>query len=105
MDDFTKYEYNAKYEFQKLLDEDELRDVAVLVYANKQDLPNSIADTEVAYRLGLSRERSHEWFVQSSVGVTGRGLYEGLDWLIRAIKRRNKKKKESNTNRVTITTS
>jgi ADP-ribosylation factor protein 1/Arf/Sar family protein len=105
IDDSKNYEYNAKYELQKLLNEDELRDVILLVYANKQDLPNALSDTEVAYRLGLCTERSHEWFVQSSIGATGQGLYDGLDWLIRAIKRRNKKKKKSNTNRGTITSS
>merc|ERR1712154_171038 len=33
---------DAKEELTKMLNEDEMRDVAVLVFANKQDLPNSM---------------------------------------------------------------
>jgi signal recognition particle receptor subunit beta len=37
----------AAEELNKMLNEDELRDAAVLVFANKQDLPNAMSVAEV----------------------------------------------------------
>merc|ERR1719408_1146101 len=38
---------DAREELAKMLEEDEMRDAAVLVFANKQDLPNAMAAAEV----------------------------------------------------------
>ncbi|KAH0788941.1 ADP-ribosylation factor [Histomonas meleagridis] len=63
-----------------LLEEDELRDAVVLVYANKQDLPNAISPYELGNKLKLDKI-NHPWKVQGTCATTGDGLYEGLDWL------------------------
>jgi small GTP-binding protein len=68
-------------ELQMLLREDELKDALVLVFANKQDLPNALTVAEVTDALKLQNVRRHLWKVQPSNAVTGMGLYEGLDWL------------------------
>lgn len=73
-----------------MLDEDELRDVVVLVFANKQDLPNAMNCAEITEKLGVKNCRSKQWFVQSTCATTGDGLYEGLDWLSNALKKKNK---------------
>lgn len=75
----------AKEELFRLLNEDELRDAKVLVFANKQDLPNSIQVKQLTELLGLERLRNRQWFVQGSAAPTGDGLYEGLDWLSDAV--------------------
>ena len=72
---------SAKEELQLMLNEDELRDAALLVFANKQDLPNAMKLQEVTERLGLNKIRNRQWFIQGSSAPTGVGLYEGLDWL------------------------
>ena len=64
-----------------MLSEDELRNAALLVFANKQDLLNAMKVQEVTERLGLSKLRDRPWFVQGCSAPTGDGLYEGLDWL------------------------
>merc|ERR1719235_1061547 len=48
---------DAKEELTKMLGEDEMRDAALLVLANKQDLPNSMTAAEVAEKLGLNSMR------------------------------------------------
>uniref|UniRef100_A0A3P9PIS8 ARF GTPase 5 n=3 Tax=Poecilia TaxID=8080 RepID=A0A3P9PIS8_POERE len=63
------------------LQEDELRDAVLLVFANKQDLPNAITVSELAERLGLHSLRSRKWHIESTCATQGTGLYEGLDWL------------------------
>ena len=71
----------AASELAKVLEDDNLRNASVLVYANKQDLPNSMDTSEVVERMSLRSMRKREWFVQSCTATTGDGLWEGLDWL------------------------
>merc|ERR1712107_766475 len=44
---------DAREELTKMLNEDEMRDTVLLVFANKQDLPNAMAAAEVTEKLGL----------------------------------------------------
>jgi signal recognition particle receptor subunit beta len=64
-----------------MLQQDELADIPVLVFANKQDLPDAMTPSEVADKLGLSRLQSRQWKVQGACAPSGEGVYEGLDWL------------------------
>jgi len=68
-------------ELSKMLQEDELRDAVLLVFANKQDLPNALSVSELTDKLSLQGLRNRTWFVQSTCATQGTGLYEGLDWL------------------------
>eukprot|EP00401_Gymnodinium_catenatum_P042932 CAMPEP_0117486502 /NCGR_PEP_ID=MMETSP0784-20121206/15512_1 /TAXON_ID=39447 /ORGANISM="" /LENGTH=219 /DNA_ID=CAMNT_0005281119 /DNA_START=85 /DNA_END=744 /DNA_ORIENTATION=+ len=81
----------AKEALDGMMVEDELRDVALLVYANKQDLPNAMPAADIAEKLGLHSLRHTQWYIQSSVATSGEGLYEGLDWLRRTIQTKRKK--------------
>ncbi|KAL0385536.1 UNVERIFIED_CONTAM: ADP-ribosylation factor 2 [Sesamum radiatum] len=62
-------------------DKDELRDAVLLVFANKQDLPNAMNAAEITDKLGLHSLRQRHWYIQSTCATSGEGLYEGLDWL------------------------
>ena len=50
----------AKEELQKMLQEDELRDATLLVFANKQDLPNAMTASELTDKLGLQNLRNRK---------------------------------------------
>lgn len=65
----------------KMLQEDELKDAALLVFANKQDLPNALSVSELNEKLGLHSLRNKAWHIVSTCATQGTGLYEGLDWL------------------------
>jgi ADP-ribosylation factor protein 1 len=71
----------ARDELHRMLNEDELRDAILLVFANKQDLPNAMTAAEITDKLGLHSIRQRHWFIQSSCATNGEGLVEGLDWL------------------------
>jgi len=76
----------AKGELKRLLEEEQLRDIAVLVYANKMDLPNSMSNNEVVDKLDLRRLAGHRhWLCHSSCATDGQGLYEGLEWLSKTL--------------------
>merc|ERR1719336_2713788 len=81
IDDSSGADNSAKEELHRMLAEDELRDAVLLVFANKQDLPNAMSVNEVTERLGLNQLRNRQWYIQSTCATTGDGLYEGLDWL------------------------
>merc|ERR1719408_805659 len=76
---------DAREELMKMLNEDEMRDAILLVFANKQDLPNAMTAAEVTEKLGLHKMGNRQWFIQSACATTGDGLYEGLDWLSRTL--------------------
>jgi small GTP-binding protein len=78
----------AKEELHKLLEEDELRDICLLVYANKQDLPNAMKPIELENKLKLNTISNRPWEIQGTCAITGDGLYEGLDWLGEQINQR-----------------
>lgn len=68
-------------ELSKMLLEDELKDAVLLVFANKQDLPNALSVSELTEKLGLQALRNKTWYIESTCATQGTGLYEGLDWL------------------------
>merc|ERR1712038_1884374 len=72
-------------ELTKMLKEDEMRDAVLLVFANKQDLPNAMTAAELTDKLGLHNVQHRQWYIQSACATTGDGLYEGLDWLSRTL--------------------
>merc|ERR1711915_432921 len=76
---------DACEELTKVLGEEEMRDAVLLVFANEQDLPNSMTAAEICEKLGLHELRHRQWFIQSACATTGDGLYEGLDWLSRTL--------------------
>ncbi|KAJ3339831.1 ADP-ribosylation factor [Gonapodya prolifera JEL478] len=77
----------ARDELQRMLNEDELRDAILLVFANKQDLPNAMSAAEITDKLGLHNLRQRNWYIQATCATSGDGLYEGLEWLSNNLKR------------------
>lgn len=71
----------AEVELNNMLMADELADAALLVFANKQDLPNAMTAAELTDKLGLNQLRNRRWYIQATCATEARGLYEGLDWL------------------------
>jgi hypothetical protein len=67
-----------------VLGRDALRGVPMLIFSNKQDMPNAMSTAEVADALDLHRiseTMSMPWFVQPCTGLDGVGLWEGVAWL------------------------
>jgi len=74
----------AKQELHKMLEEEDLRDAVLLVFANKQDL-GVMAVSEVIEKLDLQSIKGRPWFCQGCSAFTGAGLYEGFNWLTKKI--------------------
>jgi ADP-ribosylation factor protein 1 len=80
----------ARDELHRVLNDDELRNVALLVFANKQDLPNAMNTAEMTHKLALQALRQRDWYIQCTCAKSGEGLYDGLDWLAETISKRAK---------------
>jgi len=79
----------AREELRRLLEDPALHGVPLLVYANKQDLPDALTEKEAVEELDLGPllQRQHrQWLVQPACATSGEGLYEGLDWLSSAVR-------------------
>ena len=82
----------ASQELNRILDEDEMRDVILLVFANKQDAPNAMKEDELTGRLGLQHVNNRVWHIQPCCAVTGDGIHKGLHWVSMELKKSRKQK-------------
>ncbi|KAF7375780.1 ADP-ribosylation factor [Mycena sanguinolenta] len=69
----------AREQLQRVLALDEFRDALLLVFANKQDLPNVMNTAELTDMLDLHSLGQRTWFIQAACATSGDGLYEGLE--------------------------
>ena len=73
----------AADELHRMMGEEALKDAIVLVYANKQDLPNASSASELgdALRLHEIRASGKVLNVQACCATNGDGITSGLDWI------------------------
>ncbi|KAI9786161.1 MAG: Arf GTPase arl1 [Geoglossum umbratile] len=75
----------ASEELSAMLNEEELRDVALLVFANKQDQPGAKGAGEISEALKLGELKDRNWSIVACSAVDGRGINEGMDWLVQTV--------------------
>jgi signal recognition particle receptor subunit beta len=68
----------ARDELQRMLNEDELRDALLLVFANKQDLPNAMNAAEITDKLGLHSLRNRRWYIQTTCATSGKVYFKTI---------------------------
>ncbi|XP_039372925.1 putative ADP-ribosylation factor-like protein 5C isoform X2 [Lepidochelys kempii] len=68
----------TKEELYKMLAHE---NAAVLIFANKQDVKNSMTTSEISKFLTLSSIKDHPWHIQGCCALTGEGLPAGLEWM------------------------
>lgn len=75
----------------KVLGSQELMGAPLLLVANKQDAEGAVGLAEVADAFGLGKLDSRPVIVQPASAHSGRGLSDGLQWLVEAVKRSNRR--------------
>ncbi|KAI9643867.1 ADP-ribosylation factor, Arf Arf6 [Ciborinia camelliae] len=78
----------AQQELHRIINDREMQDSLLLVFANKQDIAGSMKPPEVTEQLKLNELKNKVWFVVPSCATTGEGLMEGLAWLSKTIEGR-----------------
>ncbi|MES1922148.1 Arf GTPase arl1 [Bonamia ostreae] len=76
----------ARQELLSVVSEEEMANIHLLVFANKQDMETSISEEKVAEGLGLSKLKNDKCKIFKTSATKGEGLKEGFDWLIKQIK-------------------
>ena len=71
----------AAEELAAMLNEEELKDAALLVFANKQDQPGAKGAGDISQALRLGELRDRNWSIMACSAVDGSGVNEGMDWL------------------------
>jgi len=75
-------------EFETILNAPELKEAALLVFANKQDLPQAMSMGEITEWLVPKFSQDRLWHIQPACATSGDGLYEGMQWLTNILKKR-----------------
>lgn len=84
----------AKIELTKIIKSPDNPALPVVVLANKQDLPESLPESEIEKLLGLHElPPGQYWHVEPTCAVTGEGLEESIEKMCDLIEKRRKSKR------------
>jgi ADP-ribosylation factor protein 1 len=74
-------------QLHEMANKDELKNQPILIFANKQDLPNAQSLDELKEGLKLSKldEMKTKWHLQSTIATKNEGIKEGFAWLANAV--------------------
>lgn len=62
------------------------KNLPILFYANKSDLPQALSVEQISNALELNAIKQHPWHIQSSNAKSGEGIQDGLSWLTEHVK-------------------
>jgi ADP-ribosylation factor-like protein 2 len=70
-------------ELAGVLGEEKLAGASVLIFANKRDIQGAMDVDAMVETLGLKTLENRHWSIVACSAVTGEGLLEGFDWLVK----------------------
>eukprot|EP00038_Savillea_parva_P017916 m.21881 g.21881 ORF g.21881 m.21881 type:complete len:180 (+) comp3936_c0_seq1:193-732(+) len=73
-------------ELHKMMEHEDLKGAALLVYANKQDAADALSAADISQQLGLAKLKGRSYHIQACCALTGEGLYPGMEWVTSALK-------------------
>lgn len=74
----------AREELHNMMSDPSLFGAKLLVFANKMDIAD-ISVKELTFKLELDKLKV-DWHIQGAIAMNGEGLYDGFDWLSKAMK-------------------
>jgi ADP-ribosylation factor-like protein 2 len=75
----------CKVELHELLKQEKLAGATLLIFYNKSDIEGSMSLQQIKEFLDLDKIHSRHWAILPSSGVTGSGLYQGINWMVNDI--------------------
>jgi len=79
---------SCKTELHELLKQEKLAGASLLIFYNKSDIEGCMTLEQIKEFLDLDRIHSRHWAILPSSGVTGSGLYQGINWMVNDISNR-----------------
>lgn len=78
----------AAEQFESVVSDLQLNDAAILILANKQDLPNAASSEEVTEIFQINQLlNGRKCHVQPTTATTNQGITEGMSWLANNMER------------------
>ncbi|RNA21716.1 ADP-ribosylation factor 1 [Brachionus plicatilis] len=77
----------SKTELFAMLEEDELKNAVLCVFANKQDIEGAMTAAEVANSLGLPSLKNRKYQIFKTSAIKGTGLDEAMEWLANSLQK------------------
>ena len=71
-----------------VIQNDSMKNIPVLVFANKTDIA-TMKPAQIVEKLGLHQER-RAWNLQPCCALNGDGIVEGFEWLLKEVKKNRK---------------
>ncbi|KAK2726630.1 hypothetical protein QYM36_007459 [Artemia franciscana] len=68
----------SREELHKVVNQDELKNAAILLFANKQDVKGCMSVAEISRQLNLTSIKTHRWQIQPCCALTGEGPQRGV---------------------------
>ncbi|XP_062506920.1 ADP-ribosylation factor-like protein 3 isoform X1 [Corticium candelabrum] len=75
-------------ELAHLLEDEKLQGVPLLVFANKQDLFSAAPASEISTGLQLHTIRDRAWQIQPCSALSGEGVRDGMEWIVKKVKKK-----------------
>ena len=72
----------AKEDLHKVVNDPEMKDTAILIYAFRQDQLNALTPHELEEKLSLNQLKDRTWRLQPANFENDDRLFEGLEWLV-----------------------
>ena len=72
----------AKEDLHKVVNDPEMKDTAILIYAFRQDQLNALTPHELEEKLSLNQLKDRTWRLQPANYQNDDRLFEGLEWLV-----------------------
>ena len=76
----------ARQELELMLEEEEVKGLPLLIFANKQDSPDALSESEIVNALDLHSIKNRQWALFKISAIKGEGLNEGFEWLVDVLK-------------------
>ena len=76
----------AHEKLHQLVNDENFQEKSILIFANKQDLPNAMDCDQLRNKLNLQKlNKNIKWHLQPSSAIHNQGLQQGLEWLMNSI--------------------
>ena len=75
--------------FVYILSHEDLKNLPILILANKQDLDNALSPEEIVKKIGFEKLKEKIWLEVGTSVETGEGIEKGFDWMVSIIKKLN----------------
>lgn len=89
MEHFQARIEKARDEFARVVGDEQLSDVSILLLANKQDMPGALSRDDMEESFDVKKlAGSRQWKIVTTIAKNGTGLVEAFGWLSESMEKR-----------------